>query len=130
MGYTTNFEGMFHFDRQLDPQFHMELVKFSEARHGDNINTEIGMPGLYCQWTPNKEGLGLIWNGMEKFYNYIEWLKWLIDNELEPNGYVLNGRVFWYGDDTGDIGTIEVKDSHIFVTKGQVIQDGTKTVEI
>ena len=30
---------------------------------------------------------------MEKFYYYVEWLRYLIDNILAPRGYILNGDV-------------------------------------
>ena len=64
--------------------------------------------GLWCQWAPNKEGTAIGWDGNEKFYDYIEWIKYLIEKILKPNGYVLNGNVHWQGEDEGDRGVIEI----------------------
>ena len=64
-------------------------------------------PGLWCNWIINDDG-NLEWNGAEKFYNYIEWLEYLIDNFFEPLDYELNGDITWQGEDSDDIGTIHV----------------------
>jgi len=70
-------------------------------------------PGLWCQWIPNEEGNVLEWDGGEKFYHYVEWLKYLIDKILEPRGYKLNGQVRWNGEDSTDMGTIIVVDNDV-----------------
>jgi hypothetical protein len=49
------------------------------------------------------------WDTGEKFYDYVEWLEYIIYNFLAPKGYVLNGNVEWYGEDRADVGTIVVK---------------------
>lgn len=72
-------------------------------------------PGLWCQWTPTQDGMGIEWDGGEKFYNYTEWLVYLITKILEPNGYVLNGVVQWQGEDVGDVGEIFVEDNKVFI---------------
>jgi hypothetical protein len=46
---------------------------------------------------------------MEKFYNYVEWLEYLINVFLKPRGYVLEGCVRFFGEETEDMGYIEVK---------------------
>lgn len=71
-------------------------------------------PGLWCQWTPTQDGMGIEWDGGEKFYYYTEWLVYLIAKVLEPNGYVLNGVVQWQGEDIGDVGEIFVEDNKVF----------------
>lgn len=68
-------------------------------------------PGLWCQWTPNEDGTAIEWDGGEKFYNYVEWIKYLIEKILAPRGYVLNGEVNWYGEDSYDVGVICIKDN-------------------
>jgi hypothetical protein len=68
-------------------------------------------PGLWCQWIPNEEGDAIVWDGGEKFYNYVEWIQYLIDKILSPRGYILNGEVFWQGEDSDDEGKIVVKDN-------------------
>ena len=70
-------------------------------------------PGLWCQWVI--EDNMLVWNGGKKFYNYIEWLQYLIDNFFEPSGYTLNGQVEWQGEDVDDYGIITVEDNEVGV---------------
>ena len=70
-----------------------------------------GQPGLWCQWVPNSDGTAIIWDGGEKFYNYVEWLKYLIENFLNPWGYVVNGEMHWYGEDRDDMGIIVVENN-------------------
>ena len=72
-------------------------------------------PSLWCQWTPNHDGTAIEWDGGEKFYHYSEWLFYIINKILAPNGYVLNGTVTWQGEETGDVGKIKVVDNVITV---------------
>jgi len=68
-------------------------------------------PGLWCQWIPNEDGDEILWNGCEKFYHYDEWLNYIIHKFLKPNGYTLNGKVRYEGEDSTDIGYIIVEDN-------------------
>jgi hypothetical protein len=77
-------------------------------------------PGLWCQWNPSEDGTEIVWDGSEKFYNYVEWIEYLIDTFLEPWGYKVNGSVVWQGEDTGDVGVIEVKDNVVTKHEGVV----------
>jgi hypothetical protein len=70
-----------------------------------------GQPGLWCQWVPDEGGDALVWDEGEKFYRYIEWLRYLIEHFLKPWGYVLNGRVTWEGEDSDDVGVLTVTDN-------------------
>lgn len=72
-------------------------------------------PGLWCQWTPGHDGSSIEWDGGEKFYHYIEWLKYIIDNFLVRWGYVLNGSVNWRGEDPSDKGEIIVENNKVKV---------------
>jgi hypothetical protein len=72
-----------------------------------------GQPGLWCQWIPNALGTAIVWNGGEKFYDYVEWLEYLIGHFLAPWGYLLNGEMKWAGEDEVDQGTILVKDNQV-----------------
>jgi hypothetical protein len=67
-----------------------------------------GQPGLWCGWAPDKYGRAIVWNQREKFYDYVEWLEYLIKHFLEPWNYVLNGEVRWRGEDRADRGAIVV----------------------
>ena len=75
-------------------------------------------PGLWCQWVPTDDGMGIEWDGGEKFYHYVEWLQYIVSNFLEPKGYVLNGTVSWHGEDSDDVGVIKVEDNVIHTYDG------------
>lgn len=89
-------------------------------------------PGLWCNWTVGDEdwnpisgsSLGeeeiattIVWDEGEKFYNYVEWLDYLIKSFLIPWGYVLDGEVQWRGEDWDDNGTIRVENNVITVVE-------------
>ena len=72
-----------------------------------NDHPPTGQPGLWCDWSPTHGGEGIAWNGTEKFYRYVEWLQYLLDNFLVPWGYTLSGQVFYAGENPFDRGIIE-----------------------
>ena len=74
----------------------------------------ITQPSLWCQWCPTNDLMGIEWDGGEKFYNYTEWLVYLIHKILAPNGYVLNGVVEWEGEERNDVGSIIVENNRVF----------------
>lgn len=140
MGYTTDFFNQkLRLNKQLSVDDKNFLTKLSETRRmARNVDAKYGVegefyvdgglddyndptvidhnrsprtqPGLWCQWTPTEDGWGLEWDGGEKFYNYVEWLEYII-NWLKPRGYVLNGSVDYQGEEAGDQGTIVVEDN-------------------
>lgn len=78
-------------------------------------------PGLWCQWIADENGEFLKWDGSEKFYNYIEWLRYLIDHFFDEWGVKLNGEVEWIGEDSDqDRGKIVVKDNVIDIYEGKL----------
>ena len=70
-----------------------------------------GQPGLWCQWIPSEDLEAIEWDESEKFYNYEEWIVYLIEHFLKPWGYVLNGSVKWQGEDFDDRGIMTIKDN-------------------
>lgn len=70
-------------------------------------------PGLWCQWIveDHNECDELMWDGGEKFYNYVEWLRYLIEHFFSKWDVKLNGEVFWEGESSDDKGKIVVKDN-------------------
>lgn len=76
-----------------------------------NCTPSEDVPGLWCQWVPSEDLMGLEWDQGEKFYNYVEWIEYLIDNFLAPQGYTVNGSVRWRGESFDDIGVIDVTDN-------------------
>lgn len=79
-----------------------------------------GQPGLWNQWVPNEDGTSIEWDGGEKFYNYVEWLEYIIEHFLQPWGYILNGEVEWFGEDRDDRGMIIVVNNDV-TTKTAVV---------
>lgn len=71
------------------------------------IKKNNAQPSLWCNWWINEKDV-LEWNGAEKFYNYIEWLEYLIRNFFQPWGVLLNGKIKWSGEDDEDMGNIFV----------------------
>jgi hypothetical protein len=119
MGYTTEFMGEFKFDKQLTIDQLRELEKMCPpTRHSESTH-----PGYYCKWTPTEDGRGLEWNGMEKFYDYVEWLKHIIKYKLNPWGITLNGDVAYSGKEVDDNGTISVKGNVVTVLKNGPVSD-------
>lgn len=79
-------------------------------------------PGLWCQWTPNSKGDELVWDGGEKFYNYVEWLKYIVD-WLKERGYKVNGKVRWNGESSGDTGIILVKNNVVKASADKITNE-------
>jgi hypothetical protein len=75
-------------------------------------------PGLWCQWVIGGNNDELMWDEGEKFYDYVEWLEYMIDNFFEPLGYVLNGDISWEGEESDDVGVIHVEDNIVDVEYG------------
>lgn len=65
-------------------------------------------PSLWCQWILNDEGTELMWDEGEKFYNYIDWLNYLIKMFFTPWGIKLHGVVEYQGENPSDKGEIFV----------------------
>lgn len=72
-----------------------------------------GQPGLWCDWKYDEYSNIIKWNGSEKFYNYVEWIKYLVEKILKPRGYTLTGSVDWRGEDEDDIGTINIFNNEV-----------------
>lgn len=115
MGYNTDFEGKFEFDEELDLETLNRLKELNKDRHDEG-----DFPGIWCQWEPTEDGKELKWDENEKFYNYVEWLQYIINNIVKPKGYVLNGSVEWVGEERGDYGLIEVKDNVVTTKEGSI----------
>lgn len=89
----------------------------------DHNDSPLSQPGLWCQWIPNEDGTCIEWDGGEKFYSYIEWLEYIIENFLKPWGLTLSGKVNWRGEDDTDIGLIVVKNNEITTKNGRIVYE-------
>lgn len=139
MGYTTDFIGQFDLNKELDIKTYTFLTKLNDTRRmARNLDAKYGVegefyveddnegvldnnrppktqPGLWCQWVPTDDRLGIEWDCIEKFYSYVEWLKYIIEKVLKPKGYVLNGGVEYQGEDMSDRGLIVCKDNVVSI---------------
>jgi hypothetical protein len=79
----------------------------------DHNEPPADQPGLWCQWVPSDDGTTLAWDEGEKFYDYVEWLEYIVEHFLEPWGRKLNGEVSWSGEESEDRGVIYAKDNVI-----------------
>ncbi len=107
----------------IDGEFYYE----DSLNYGQNDNISIvdrntppsTQPGLWLQWIieyQDKDTYILEWDQGEKFYNYIEWLEYLIEKIFKPNNVSISGSVEYRGEDWEDIGTITIKDNKIINT--------------
>ncbi len=102
----------------IDGEFYIEGNGFMGQDREENIvdfnQPPRTQPSLWCQWIPNEDDKYIIeWNGGEKFYNYIEWIKYIIEKILKPKGYTLNGDVCWSGESAEDIGLIRIMNNTV-----------------
>ena len=119
--------------RNVDKKFGIEGEFFVDGTGyaGQDVDSTVSngnqppktQPGLWCQWRPNDEGTEIEWDGGEKFYAYVEWLQYLIDNIFSPRGYTLNGEVEWYGEDSDDRGKIVVENNVVTTKKGTIVYE-------
>jgi len=69
-------------------------------------------PGLWCNWCLGEDERSIVWSSGEKFYSYVEWMKYIVD-ELVDRGYNLTGDINWTGEDECDTGTIIVRNNKV-----------------
>ena len=108
MGYTTDFIGHIDIAPSLNVDEIAYLAAFSASRrclreggpyavpgnpaaeYQEGIPTELanvvaeGQPGYWCHWVPCWDGCCLAYNGNEKFYSPVPWLRYLIKHFLKP----------------------------------------------
>jgi hypothetical protein len=99
-----------------------DITSFDDRWSENERRSKAGecQPGLWCNWVINDEN-ELEWNGAEKFYSYVEWLKYLIKNFFQPWGVLLNGEIEWTGEDSSDMGKIVVVNNEVTTKHGTVV---------
>lgn len=113
MGYTTQFDGIIQFDRELTVEEMNDLKQLAEEPYESDFFKKFAetKPDAYLQWYPTEDGTGLEWDGGEKFYKYVEWLEWLMQYFFEPKEIRCSGIVNWQGEEIGDVGKITVSNN-------------------
>jgi len=109
MGYSTDYVGHIEIDPPLNDAEIEYLTAFCDSRRfvrsspydvpgnpwaetSDGVPPELynqpppGQPDLWCDWSVCWDGCCLAWNGTEKSYAMIAWLRYLIAHFLRPGG--------------------------------------------
>jgi hypothetical protein len=100
--------------------FCMNDNEFGQSKDGSIVDDNYPpstQPGLWCQWVLTEDGTELEWDGGEKFYCYVEWLQYLIENFFSRWEIEINGTVKWQGEDMDDRGRIKVEGNKITTTE-------------
>lgn len=116
MGYTTDFEGRINLSRELTMSEAQAILDFSETRHDPTQ-----MPGYNCDWEPTRDGYGIQWNGIEKFYDADAWMQVVLDRFITPLGIAANGVINAQGEDPSDVWRLKVTDNKVTVVKAKIV---------
>lgn len=129
MGYCTYFDGEFTISPALSLQDKNDFDQLDTAGYRGHDYPEwwtmmsdwpMQNPDKHrCDWRVSDDGEAL-GNEGEKTYYYVEQLEYLIKDFFAPRGYVLNGRVDWNGEETGDIGAIFIKDNVVKAVEAEI----------
>jgi hypothetical protein len=115
MGYTTEFVGKIKVDPPLSEDEAAFLREFADKDHrGEDL------PGYYCQWVPTQDRTGIEWDEEEKFYDSVEWMKYLIDT-LYGDTHTFNGVIEAQGEDPGDIWRLVVTNNVVVKQKPTLV---------
>jgi hypothetical protein len=155
VGYDTVFIGRVTITPPLNPAEITYLQKFADTRrmHRDNgpyyvdgtgyagqghdpdirnhNRPDPSQPGLWCKWEPNGDGTAIEWNGVEKFYDATEWMRYLVDHFLKSDGHAkgqpgfekftfdhtVNGTINAEGEEHGDEWQLTVVDNVVTSTE-------------
>lgn len=112
MGYDTYFTGELEFDEPLTPEQAAPINALTDYTSVPETPPTGAPHGSLSWWEVTKDGKYLILpdSGVHA-YDRIEWLQYIIDTYVKPIGRVLDGDIFWTGDETADTGTIKVRNN-------------------
>lgn len=149
MGYSTFYEGQIEITPPLNKDEMDYLSKFRQTRrmhrekgpyfvdgsgfmgqgHDDDVfdfnSPDPSQPGLWCKWEITEDGRFIEWDGGEKFYDDIQWMRYLIDHFLKPDAlakealpflqcnHVMNGTIYSQGEEIDDTWAIHVENNMV-----------------
>lgn len=99
-----------------------EFFCIDDGRFGEDIFPEsvvdenqppATQPSLWCEWLLAEDNQTIQCGFGDMFESYVEWIQYLIDKILAPNGYYVNGRVAYRGEEFTDFGLIEVNNNKV-----------------
>lgn len=115
MGYTTKFTGSICLSRPLTLAEARELL---EMRDDNKQVKEVMGVDTYMQWVPTESLDAIVWDGEEKFYEYVPLMRGLCA-WLDGRGIAANGELLWSGESAGDVGQIVVTDNAVQANEGR-----------
>jgi hypothetical protein len=96
--------------RNVDPERYGIEGEFYFGQENNIVDYNIPpstQPSLYSGWqaitTSDPTMLEIQWDGNEKFYEYIAWMKYLIEKLIKPKNGTANGDIKWWGEDSEDM---------------------------
>lgn len=119
MGYSTSFKGEFTLNKKATTEVEQKIKEIREF-NPDKINKQnkIKYPLSICCWNLSEDKNKIIWDGKLKFYFYIDWLKYINNEILKPEGLTMHGEILADGEDSfNDVSEIYVADNRIIVKK-------------
>lgn len=114
MGYTTKFTGSVSLSRALTIA---EARVLLEANEDNEATKALFGKNNYLQWVPTESLDAIVWDGNEKFYDYID-LMGDVCAWLKARDITANGELYWAGESADDRGTLTVKDNEVTADKG------------
>lgn len=114
--------------KHADPEwkkhcFHGDLGEYGEyyadpsnafAMPNENI-IQKNVPGYYCEWYMPDTGTLMHNDGTDYYQDYQNWLFFLLRNFIIPDHYILNGSVYWNGEDTEDLGILVIQNNCLYL---------------
>lgn len=110
MGYDTWFNGELDLTPALSQAQITELKDFEEPEYIPGTDERFWTA---CHWVPNTDGTSIVWDGTQRFYDYYEWIKYIIEKFLVPWGIKCDGVVSCNGDDMFDFSKIVADDNKV-----------------
>lgn len=102
-----------------------EKALTTDVNRPPKLNNVLHMD-LYIPWEVGADGDFL--SGLYgKAYKPVDSLRFLIDYFFSKIGVTLNGKVTWEGEESGDVGLINVINNKINVHNGVIVYDNEKT---
>jgi len=106
MGYNTDFTGQLRLSKQLPFEKAFEINEYLERDHQGEDLSQLGICTRWCDWRLQLDDpLGsqyFYWNGSEKSYDMFEWMQFIYERFLKPEGITLSGLVEAVGEDPTD----------------------------
>lgn len=105
MGYNTDFIGQLSLSKPLSFEDSISLNEYLSSDHMKEEFPQYGIGTRWCDWRLEEDPAGnqhFVWNGSEKSYDMYEWMQFIYDKYLEPEGITLSGLVEAIGEDPTD----------------------------